>query len=282
VFYAIVPDPQGEFTCDFSVNQVSARVPVTFIHEFQHMISYYQHVMVRGGVDEETWMNEAMSHLAEELGGRRFLAIGDTNTFAQFVAGNLSNSYRYLEDPSMHRLVFDGEPGSLKERGAGWLFLRWVVDQYGDGITRLLAESNLVGVANIEAATQVPWDRLVTSWFLANYVSDHPDVSGPPLLQYQSWNLRVAYEALSASDPNRFPTPFPINPEIWSGTFSRTDSLPAGSGAYGLVRLPPNNPGFVLTFTGSGGEPFTSSAPRLGIVRLRPPSTPMPGTTPTP
>ena len=120
VFYSVTPDPNGVQGCRLSVAKIQQVVPLTFIHEFQHMISYYQHVMVRGGVDEETWMNEAMSHLAEELGGRRFLALGDSNTFAQFVAGNLTNSYHYLEDPSLHRLVFDEDPGSLSERGAGW------------------------------------------------------------------------------------------------------------------------------------------------------------------
>ena len=34
------------------------------------MISYNQHVLVAAGSAEDTWLNEGLSHFAEELGGR--------------------------------------------------------------------------------------------------------------------------------------------------------------------------------------------------------------------
>ena len=34
------------------------------------MISFNQHVLVRDGDAEDTWLNEGLSHYAEELGGR--------------------------------------------------------------------------------------------------------------------------------------------------------------------------------------------------------------------
>jgi hypothetical protein len=40
------------------VVEVQAFVPITFIHEFQHMISFNQHVLVRGGDGEVLWLNE--------------------------------------------------------------------------------------------------------------------------------------------------------------------------------------------------------------------------------
>ena len=36
-------------------------------HEFQHLISFNQHVLVRQGISEAPWLNEGLSHLAEDL-----------------------------------------------------------------------------------------------------------------------------------------------------------------------------------------------------------------------
>src|SRR3970282_863088 len=45
VFYGFVPDPGSATTCDFSLNLVRTLLPVTFSHEFQHMISFNQHYL---------------------------------------------------------------------------------------------------------------------------------------------------------------------------------------------------------------------------------------------
>ena len=84
VFYAMVPDPQGTVTCDHSVERVTRIVPVTFIHELQHMISFHQHVILRAGSSENTWLNEAMSHMAEELGALHFSRWGSRNGSRHF------------------------------------------------------------------------------------------------------------------------------------------------------------------------------------------------------
>ena len=39
-------------------------------HEFQHLISFNQHVLLRPGGDSEvSWLNEGMSHVTEDLVG---------------------------------------------------------------------------------------------------------------------------------------------------------------------------------------------------------------------
>ena len=70
IFYGLVPDPLNA-SCDISAEFALSRLPATFIHEFQHMISFNQHVLVRSGTSEDTWLNEGLSHFAEELGGRQ-------------------------------------------------------------------------------------------------------------------------------------------------------------------------------------------------------------------
>jgi hypothetical protein len=74
IFYAIVPDPNGTVTCELSKDVIQRTVPVTFVHEIQHMISFHQHVLLRGGSTEILWLNEGMSHLSEELAALRFLS----------------------------------------------------------------------------------------------------------------------------------------------------------------------------------------------------------------
>ena len=69
------------------------------IHEFQHMISFNQHVLVRGGNAEETWLNEGLSSFAEELGGRLVpdALCANTDCLTQFSLINLDNAYALPE-----------------------------------------------------------------------------------------------------------------------------------------------------------------------------------------
>jgi hypothetical protein len=72
IFYAFVPDPRAERSCTHSVAEVMRLLPSVFLHEFQHAISFNQHVLVRRGSEEDVWLNEGLSHYAEELGARYY------------------------------------------------------------------------------------------------------------------------------------------------------------------------------------------------------------------
>src|SRR5690242_6865427 len=68
VFYSIVADPNGTLSCPHSRAQVKRTLPGTFTHEFQHMINFAQHKVMRvGGQAEEGWLDEGLSKYAEEL-----------------------------------------------------------------------------------------------------------------------------------------------------------------------------------------------------------------------
>src|SRR5207302_1557720 len=130
IFYSIVPDPSGTLSCLHTAAGVKHTVPATFIHEFQHMISFNQHVLLRGNrLGEDLWLNEGLSHYAEELGARLFLP-GDSTTFCYFIFGDLYNSDQYLATPESNFLVDTAGIGGLANRGAYWLFVRFVVDQF--------------------------------------------------------------------------------------------------------------------------------------------------------
>jgi hypothetical protein len=271
LFYAIVPDPEGTVTCDHSVERVTRIVPVTFIHELQHMINYHQHVIVRAGNSEQTWLNEAMSHMAEELGALHFEALGQMERFTAFSLGDLYNGYKYLRDPGSYYLLYAEGTGTLEERGAGWLFLRWLVDQFGIEVLRRLSESDLTGTENLVAATSEPMSQLLSDWFLANYVSDHPDIDAvPSRLSYKTWNLREAYASLHSQDLSLFDRPFPIDPPVFTGgLFDVTATIGGGSGAYFRVVQVGDQSGFTVQLVDSGGDPLAEGAARLNVVRIR-------------
>lgn len=266
VFYSMVADSAGTFSCAHSTASVKNQVPVTFIHEFQHMISYNQHVLVRHGATEALWLNEGLSHFAEEMGGRSFTPI---DSF--YVRGDLYNGYQYLEAPQTHALVGVLGIGGLAERGGYWLFVRYLVDQFGAGLTRALEATTLTGTANVAAQTGQPFDQTVSRWALAQWVWGLPGLTVPPELRYTSWDFRATYDSLSVAIPSRFPLPYPLVPLVAAGPLvSVSDQLHAGSGYYVRALQGPGAGGFALLFGDGTGHGLSAGlAPRLSIIRIR-------------
>ncbi|UCD23478.1 MAG: hypothetical protein JSW51_10565, partial [Gemmatimonadota bacterium] len=272
IFYALTPDPDGTVSCDHSVDRIKRLVPVTFVHEFQHMINFNQHRLLRGSNSEQTWLNEAMSHMAEEQAALHFEALGDSSRFTAFALGDLFNAYDYLAATEQHFPLYSEGTGSLEERGATWLLLRWLVDQKGDEVLRRLSETGLVGTANLESAAGEPLSKILADWFLANYVSHHPDLNSVPArLRYSTWDFRSTYGDLHAQDPSLFPEPFPILPRVFNGgEFDVTGTLGSGSGAYYRVVQVAGRRGFTVELLDSSGNPLTGPLePRLNVIRIK-------------
>ena len=278
VFYGLVPDG----SCNIGVSDAKASLPPVVIHEFQHMISYNQHVLTRGGAPEQTWLNEGLSSFAEELGGRLVpdpLCL-NSDCLTQFSLINFDNASRYLTDPVGNYLVGpDRIPLPLEEYGAGWLFVRWLADHYattptlGTDLTQHLVATSRTGAANVSHATGEDFSTLVANWQLANYLDDLPSFTpASSLLQYSSWNFRQVYAALNAQDPADFPRPFPLEPPTApDGAYDESGTLLGGSGRHLLVDQDPNAPGVSLKLTGTDGTTAisASSAPFVGVVRIR-------------
>src|SRR6266567_1856544 len=248
VFYTIVADPSGTLSCSHSTTSVEHLLPVTLVHEFQHMISFNQHVLVRGGDAEVLWLNEGFSHYAEEVGGRTYAS--GTPEFSRFLIGDLYNGYQYLDSTEKHFLLPTSGIGSLAERGAAWMFVRFLVDQYAAGTT----------------STDV-----VTRWSLALWVSDLPGFAAPAAVKYSSWSFRSTYASLNTQDPGNFPKVFPLRPRASAGrAVNLSGTLRAGSGVYARALQAPSAPGYTLLFGTSAGGPLDPAlVPRLNVIRIR-------------
>ncbi|HEY6093177.1 MAG TPA: hypothetical protein VIV83_14370 [Gemmatimonadales bacterium] len=285
VFYSIVADPAGTLSCTHSQQEVEAFVPVTFIHEFQHMISFGQHVLARGGTGEVLWLNEGLSHYAEELGGRRFelapaakltdCTIGTIT--CRFYAGDLLDAYTYLDSTGSHFLEATAGIGTLAERGADWLFVRYLVDRYAAGstladwntFTRSMEQTTQTGAQNIAAVTGTPFATVVSRWALANYATDNG--SAPPELTYNSWDLHSVFSSLHTQRPTLFPKFYPLVPTSSAGSaVNLSGTLRAGSAVYHFAVQNPGDPGFTLSFTQPNGALINAVlGPRLNVLRIQ-------------
>jgi hypothetical protein len=273
IFYGLVPDPSNP-DCDISEEFALSHLPTTFIHEFQHMISFNQHRLVRGGSGEDTWLNEGLSHFAEELGARQVpdaeCPTGDcANDF--LATGNLPNAFAYLASPEDHFLIEPGSStGGLEERGANWLFVRWMVDHFatdsvlGTDLTRRLVATGLVGSANVAAQTGTAVSILVPEWQASNYLDNLPGFSQPSArLRYRTWNFREVATANAI--------PFPLVPDSTAGVgYSHLGVLRAGSGRHVRVVQEAGSGEVDLQLDGAPGDPFPSGVdPRVTLVRIR-------------
>jgi hypothetical protein len=273
VFYGLVPDPTNP-QCDITQAFARSHLPTTFIHEFQHMISFNQHSLVRGGSAEDTWLNEGLSHFAEELGGRLVPDVECPNSsscFSEFIEGDLTNAFEYLASPEDFFLI---EPrnstGKLEERGANWLFVRWLIDHFaaepilGKDLTLSLVGTNLTGGANVEARTGEDFSKLVGEWQLANYLDDLPGFTeSTGRLGYGSWNFRQVAAAAGIS--------YPLVPDSTSGVgYIHSGVLRAGSGRHIRVVQAPGASAVDLSLTTPTGEALPSTLePRIALVRVR-------------
>jgi len=288
VFYSMIADSGATLSCSHSNSQVKRVVPVTFIHEFQHMISYAQHVLLRGGPVEVLWLNEAMSHYAEELGGRAFLAgaPADSAPFCNFVRGDLVNLARYWANPGIFPLLDTAGIGKLEERGAYWLFVRYLVDRFGPdttlagaaAFTRQIDQTALIGTANVKAVTGRDFGSLEEAWALASWVSDLPGFSAPDSLKHKHWAFRTAFPTLYSRCPTllgvpvSFPNTFPLVAVASAGpNIGMSGVMWSGSpGGYQRAMQGPGAASYTLLLSDSrGSQLLPILLPRLTVIRIQ-------------
>ena len=270
VFYSIVADPDSTLSCAHTSAEVKDVMPVTFTHEFQHMINFVEHVLVRHANSEDGWLDEGLSKYAEEIGGRSFLP-GDPASFSHYAIGAVFDAYQYLQSTGSSPLLIPADTGTLAEVGASWLFTRYIVDRFGDSLPRRLVHSSLTGSANVAAQTGQPFDVTASRWGLANWVSDLPGFTAPTELRYTLWHFRSTFASLHSQDPLDFPLAFPLVPAVAAGdAVNLTGTLWSGSGVYLRAVQAPRGAAFTLHFSGSGGAPVSAAiVPRLNVVRVR-------------
>jgi len=253
IFYALVPDPSGEYSDPRPKNAVARLTPAVLSHEFQHMVNFNQRVLLRGAeANEAVWLSEGLAQFAEELVARSYEDAGNAEDAELFREGVRERARRYLGDTGDVSLIIASGNGTLEERGAGYLYLAYLADRFGVDLAGRLTRTTRTGVANVEAETGTNWDGGLSDWWAAILLDGPGPETGS--LTYPTTDLRGFLRA-----------PFPLEPTPLGGTdFERSGTLRSSSVAYYIVD-PSESGTMTLRLGGEGGG---SSAPQAGL-RMR-------------
>ena len=229
IFYSLVPDPAAKWGDARSAAAVMNSVPTVLAHEFQHMINFAR----RNQTMESLWLSEGLAHTAEEIVAERLAARGETQTAARFMAGNTTNTQRFLASPSVVDQLTEEPPGTLESRGAAWLFLKYLRGHFGGhDLLRRLTASSRTSTANVAAETGTPWDRLRADFGIAIAADGAPELAGATL---DARHRFVGYSPRAALGGSSYA----LRPvaRAWSD-FNASLNLTSGGYAYSLLRAP--------------------------------------------
>lgn len=279
MFYVLVPDPSGTINGNARTKELVERLtPSTIAHEYQHLINASRRMYVTNAprVDEERWLNEGLSHIAEELLFYRSSGLAPRTDIggaalapgspvrAAFDADQLNNFKRYreyLKAPELNSPVADND--DLTTRGAAWSFLRYVADRIGptDGdLWRRLVDSRRTGTPNLDDAVArngVSSIQLLRDWSVSVLTDDVPGASA--VLQQPSWNFATAMPAAGLA--------FGLTPSTVPD--SRPVSIVLRGGATSYMRFAvPQGKEALLRFTGFGETPLPAGI-RITVARIK-------------
>jgi immune inhibitor A len=170
----------------------------TMAHEFQHMIHWYR------DRNEESWLNEGFSVLAEFLNG--------------YEIGGFD--YLYVSQPDIQLTYWPSPPASRPHYGASFLFVSYFLDRFGDEATKAVVAHQDNGMDSIDAVLAeldiidaltgvlIQADDVFADWVVTSFLND-PNVS----------DGRYAYQRYSyAPQPSETETVDDCAPEWQSRT----------------------------------------------------------------
>ncbi len=276
ILYLLVPDPNGQVNGNrFSVETARESARGTMAHEVQHMINQGLRQAAGSSVREVDWLNEGLSHFAEEVVGRAVRGYTDVqrltwnnvlfnlDDFDSFFRQNLLRYRLWLDRPDLASPVSTRAAFELAPRGAAWALVRFAADQYGGAnqraFTRALVAGPQVDVANLVARTGVPFEKLLQGFLMASY-GDVAPASVGPTFRFASWNMRDVMESLNGGVyPLRLAS-FPAD--------AVTRSL-SGSGNYFFVSRAPRAEPATFRMLAPDGQPIAFAGARVYVARLR-------------
>jgi hypothetical protein len=191
-----------------SVAQVKANAVATMGHELQHVINSARRLYVNQNAApvEERWLNEGLSHAAEELLFYRATSlaprqnIGVQAALSQYLAAytnfqlqNFNRYFRFTRSPGTQSPIgVSDDDDDLETRGAIWSFLRFAADQRYAGneatFWQSLVNSNSTGMQNLYDHVGVDTRQLIRDWAMSNFLDDL--VVTDAKYTQPSWNLR--------------------------------------------------------------------------------------------
>ena len=289
MFYLLAPDPNGTVNTNRRTkDEVTLLNLTTIAHELQHLINSSRRLYVNTGArpNEETWLDEGLSHVAEELlyfrvgnfSSRQNLNLTNvagsstrSDQFRNYASQNFSRLYSYLVAPEVNSPYAPND--SLATRGAIWSFLRYAAGRQGENgeasFFRALVNSNTTGVNNLQnVLSGGQFADYLRDWSVSLIADDFSVATTAALpVSYitPSWNFRNIYPGLRFSGG----TPLGVYPiatrSLLSGSPQRV-LLAGGTSSFVRFGIPAGRR-IVITLSSNGTLP--PSTLKYALVRLR-------------
>lgn len=311
IIWLLAPDPDGETGPAIPVDFVKSIARGLVAHEFQHLLNAQQRVTLGNGDFGDTeflWLNEGLSHLAEEVTGLGRIGAGtranlgfaeisggavEMEAFIDFHRGNFLNVQDYFTSPNTTAAIAETSAG-FDTRGFGYAFLRWLGDRYGpsssmgvlpgsgeEALFRELASGgpqHLRGIDNVLRAIETvsgespAWDD-VLSEYLAVPAVDDADVGGlGSEVQFATWDFPRLFEELRQSSVQGLSTGYPLaRTNVAMGTAaSRTVpfDLAASTARYFAFEADGSHPDMIVELSAPSGAAVPNGA-RARVVVVR-------------
>jgi hypothetical protein len=288
IFYLLTADPAGEYGNEFETDLIRNSTRGTIAHEFQHMINIGVKIEAGVGSRETAWLNEGLSHFAEELVGRRALGRSDLDEltwlevwtdesiFLGFFYQNFARFGSYLRNPQRSSATSDSAASLLSFRGASWAFVRHLADHHSDvqgsvaAFTRSLVLSPDTGIANLESRTGAPFEEQMRGWLIANWADDRGIANLDPTYEYASWRMREAMDCAVSQNPTTCEATYPLKVTSISAVpdGGTPFNLLTGTGAYFLGTWSTSTPDVIVQLTGPSGQLVSGTGGRMFVLRV--------------
>ncbi|MBX9854260.1 MAG: Ig-like domain-containing protein [Gemmatimonadaceae bacterium] len=289
MFYLLVPDPNGVVNSNRRTkDEVTLLNLTTIAHELQHLINSSRRLYVNTGaaLNEETWLDEGLSHVAEELlylrvsrfTTRQNLALADVggttdraNNFRNYASQNFSRLYNFLIAPEINSPYAPND--SLATRGAIWNFLRFAAGRQGaageSAFLRALVNSRTVGVSNLQGVLSTGrFADYLRDWTVSLIADDFSTATTAALTTSYinpTWNFRSIFPGLRFSGGAALGV-YPIASRTLLGGSPQRIRLAGGTSSYLRFSVPAGQRA-VISVGANGAAPPADV--RLSLVRLR-------------
>ena len=271
MFYLLVPDPTGTINGNVRTKSDVTQSSIAVVtHEYQHLINASRRIYVNDAEDfEEVWLNEGLSHIAEELLFYRTSGLAPranidattitastqrTSMFNQHQVGNFGRYIEFLKKPEQSSPYADND--SLSNRGAVWSFLRYAADRKAttDGtIWKDLVNAPTVGMENIRGVFGTEAMTWFRDWSISVYTDDK--VATGSQWQQPSWHFRSILPRMGV-------TTFPLKVRPLTNATAANVTLTGGGSMYAT---------FGVAAGANAGVSWTAPSPNVvfSVVRTK-------------
>jgi len=197
----------------------------TVMHESKHLASFALR-FVDGTPFEESWLEESLARVAEELYSRTFANGATWKGNAGFQSTvrcevvqcddrplmmwkHFSVLHQYLRGIDTLTPIGAAANGDFTFYASGWSLVRWATDHYATNeaswLKSLVRGGQLSGLSNLSQHTGRPVAEMLADWALAHAVDNLPGFTPTrSQLSFPSWNSRDIFAGLAASYPGAF------------------------------------------------------------------------------